>query len=124
LHKGMLGCTEDTSLIAPMCVSIHVRIPDILDDLLHLFFLGALDDIVGTRALVSGDEVRIIDTGKWHHGLHVGPELLLQVNVQHLGPGHGICQVHAADIPASKHKVVWVHLKTSSIVQLGHENKT
>lgn len=91
-------------------IIIHVCIPDVLDDLVNLLFLGALDDIVGARTLVSCNEVRIIDARKWHHGLHVRPELLLQVDVQHLGPGHGIGQVHVADVPASEHNVIRVHL--------------
>jgi hypothetical protein len=94
--------------------SIHICIPDALDDLFHLLLLGSLDDIVGARALVSSDEVRVIDARQWHHGLHVGPELLLQINVQHLGPGHSISQAHVADVPATEHDVFRVHLKTST----------
>ena len=101
-------------LIIQKHISIHVCIPDVLDNLVNLLFLGALDDIVGARTLVCCDEVGIIDAGKWHHGLHVWPELLLQVNVQHLGPCHGIGQVHVADVPASEHNVIRVYLKTSS----------
>lgn len=89
-------------------------IPDVLDNLLHLPLLGSLDDIVSSGFLVGSDEVWVIDTRKWDNGLHVGPELLLQVNVQHLGPGHSISHVHAADVPTPKNDVIWAHLQIYS----------
>lgn len=89
---------------------MHASIPDVLDDLLHLLLLGALDDIVRAGSLVGGDEVGVIDAGERHHGLHVRSELLLQINVKYLCPGHSISQVHVANVPAPEHKVIRVHL--------------
>lgn len=100
---------------------MHASIPDVLDDLLHLLLLGALDDIVGAGALVGGDEVRVVDAGEGHHGLHVMPELLLQVDVQHPSPGHGVGQVHAADVPPTEHDVVWVYLQKPNQINYHHQ---
>lgn len=84
---------------------------DVLDDLLDLLLLGALEDVVGTRALVGGDEVGIKDTRERDHGLHVGSKLLLQVNVKDLGPCHGISEVHVTDVPPPEHNVIRVNLQ-------------
>jgi hypothetical protein len=87
-----------------------VQVPDVLDDSLHLLLLGALDQVVGTRLLVGGDEVRVVDSGQGHHVLHEGAQLLLQVDVQHTSSVHGVRQVHVGDVPSANHKVVGVHL--------------
>ena len=79
--------------------------------MVDLLLLGALEDIVSARTLVCGNEVRVKDAGEGHHGHHVVPELLLQVNVQYLGSAHGIGHVHAADVPSTKHNLVWVYLQ-------------
>ena len=85
---------------------------DVFDDLLKLLFFCALDDVVGTLLSVGSNEIRVIDFGEWKHGFHVRPQLLLQIDVKHLCPGHGISQVHVVDIPSPKHNVVRVNLPT------------
>jgi hypothetical protein len=102
----VLGCTWAVTSEG-MCLEV----PDVLGYLIHLLFLSPLDDIVGTGALVCGNEVRVEDAGEWHHGFHVAPELSLQANVEHLGPGHRLGHVQVADVPATEHNVVGINLQ-------------
>jgi hypothetical protein len=53
---------------------------------------------------------RVEDAGERHHGLHMVPELLIQVNVQYLGSSHGIGHVHIVDVLYTKHNVARVRL--------------
>ena len=89
---------------------VTTRIPNVLDDLLNLLLLGALNDVVSPGILISSDEIRVVDSWEGDHVLHVGPQLLLEINVKNLSPGHCICQVHVANVPPTKHYVIWVHL--------------
>lgn len=87
--------------------------PHVLDDLLDLLLLGALDHVVGASPLVGRDEVWVVDPGERDHVLHVWPELLLEIDVKHPGPGHGVGQVHVADVPTPKHDIIRVDLNSS-----------
>ena len=44
----------------------------------------ARHDVVGAIGLVRRDEIRVVDRREGHHVLHVRPQLLLQVVVEHL----------------------------------------
>ena len=99
-------------LLLASIIRLWFDLLNVFDDLLNLFFLCAPDYVSGTVSLVGSNEIRVIDSGEWKHGFHVRPQLLLQIDVKHLCPGHGISQVHVADIPSPKHNVVRVNLPT------------
>lgn len=88
----------------------YLKVADILANLLQIALLAtSIAHIVGTIALVSSNEIRIVDTGQWFHIFEVWAQLLLQVPLEHLSTFNGICDTHAVDIPSANHQVVWIN---------------
>ena len=48
-----------------------LKLSNVFNDLLDLLFLGAFDDVIGTRALVGSNEVRVIGSREWDCSFHV-----------------------------------------------------
>jgi hypothetical protein len=78
--------------------------------LLELLALRAAQNVVGTRGLVGGHKVRIVDRRHRHNVDHVGAQLALEIVVQHLSTLHGIGQRKVVDIPTANNKIVRVDL--------------
>lgn len=70
--------------------------------------LVAGENIVCTILLVRRDEIRVIDAGQGLHESHLLVDHGLQGRLENLRPVHGRRDVHAADVPATDDKVIWV----------------
>mmetsp|Transcript_1158 Transcript_1158/g.2618 ORF Transcript_1158/g.2618 Transcript_1158/m.2618 type:complete len:406 (+) Transcript_1158:1792-3009(+) len=65
-------------------IVIFFEVGDVLSDVFHLFLFCPGQDIVGTLALVGGDEIWEVNTRQGNDVLHVRIELLLEVVIQDL----------------------------------------
>ncbi len=79
---------------------------------------GDHQHIIGTVALVGGDEIWVVDRWPWTHGLHEGSKLLLKRGFENARARHAVGEIHGRYVPAVDCNVVGVDLSTS------HVNKT
>lgn len=91
-------------------VVVGLEVTNVLSDLLDMSHrgLGALQDVVSSVLLVSGNEVGVVDGGKRSQPSHLLPDVSLQGRLQDLGTIHGLSQVQRADVPAANDQLVGV----------------
>lgn len=73
-----------------------------------MLLLGTGEDVVGTIALVGGDEVGVVDGRKRDEFLHLRGDLALEIGFEDTSTIHGISQVHVVDVPTTDDEVVRV----------------
>lgn len=83
---------------------------DVLSQFRNQLGMRARETIVGTCGLVGSNKVLEIHTWEWHHVLHHGIELTLQVVLQHSGTLHAVRKVHVVDVPATYHDIIGIDL--------------
>jgi hypothetical protein len=102
-HLGVCGPQHNDLVIASLAST------DVLTEGFDQFLVGALEDMVATISLVSGDKVRVKDS---FHGLNlfqVNLKLLDQGGLKHVSAFGSLVQVEVADVPATDVKVNGVH---------------
>eukprot|EP00049_Salpingoeca_infusionum_P018722 m.358508 g.358508 ORF g.358508 m.358508 type:complete len:316 (+) comp18163_c0_seq1:754-1701(+) len=108
ITEALCVCRPHDNDLIHLCGSLEVT-----DVLAQCFDVCPLvitwQHVVCTLGLVHGNVIRVVDTWVRCHVLEHGVELTLQIILKHLCTLHGITQVHATDIPATKHNVVWMH---------------
>lgn len=69
----------------------------------------AMNKVVCSITLIGGNEVGIIDAGKWDHRGHFFLDLHFQRRFKHSCPVHGFRKIQATDVPSTNNKVVWMY---------------
>jgi len=84
------------------------NIPDVLANLLYVSHacFGSRDAVIRSVPLIGSNEIRIVDTGKWLHLLHLLADETLQSRLQDLSTVHGFREVHGTNVPSTDDEIV------------------
>lgn len=86
------------------------EVSDVFSDLEHMCpFVISWEGVICSVFLVGGDEVGVVDSFEGLHFFHVGAELALEVVVDYLGTGHGVCEVEVGDVPAAEYHCLGIN---------------
>mmetsp|Transcript_46482 Transcript_46482/g.77422 ORF Transcript_46482/g.77422 Transcript_46482/m.77422 type:complete len:266 (+) Transcript_46482:554-1351(+) len=104
LSKALsVGGPEDDDAVD---ATLDLELTDVAAELVEELLLGADEDVVGTVGLVGGDKVLVVDRGHGDDVLEEGLELTLEIIVEDHGTFHGVGEVGAVDVPATKLNVI------------------